>query len=429
MAAGSDGKSLGVRVAISLALIVFLLAAGVRGYYILLAMRKQSVRSDKAPPRTAVSVERVTRSRHQERLTGYGRARALRQSVVDAEVGGVIRSLAPQLEAGATVAAGAELVKLDAREYEAAVARAEARLKQAQAGAERQKSTLVNLEKQLEVTRTELDSSRRERDRLRDLARSGHASQSEYDEQRLRTAVVERSELALQERFGNAEADLLRAEAEIAAGEADVATARLDLERTVIRAPYAGEIVRRDAQIGSRVAPGEPLFEIVDTSRIEVPLSLPASRFGEVRVGAHAAIRLTESGRVVWEGGVARVSPGVNSDQRTFRCFLVVEAASRSPVPPGAFVVATVDGTVEEDVIVLPRAAFVGDVVYVAEPDGEQEGVFVARERRPKVRRMLPSVALVEEGLEVDEEVLVSNVEEVADGTRVRVIRLEPAER
>ena len=149
---------------------------------------------------------------------------------------------------------------------------------------------------------------------------------------------------------------------------------------------------------------------------------LGASRFGEVEVGATARVRLTEGGPVVWSGTVVRVSPTVNSKDRTFTVYLEVEAeGDRVPIAPGAFVLAEIDGRVHRDVIALPRIAFVGDSVYVAKE--EADGEAVVAERRPEVVRVLPEVALVRGGVEPGEKVILTNLEQIADGARVLLVR------
>ncbi|KAK0348413.1 hypothetical protein LTR94_037374, partial [Friedmanniomyces endolithicus] len=50
---------------------------------------------------------------------------------------------------------------------------------------------------------------------------------------------------------------------EVQAAEARVAQARLDLERTVVRAPVDGIVTRRNVQVGQRVAPGGVLMLVV----------------------------------------------------------------------------------------------------------------------------------------------------------------------
>jgi len=242
--------------------------------------------------------------------------------------------------------------------------------------------------------------------------------------------IREQALLVLKGRSTTAGVDEKTAAAEIAAARSALEKARHDLERAVVRAPYAGTIVERVAQPGERVTAGSPLFAIVDLRHVEIPVSLPASRHGEVAVGARAEVRLREGGDIAWEGAVSRVAPNVDPERRVFEVYLDVvapEGEIAAPIAPGTFVVATIAGRVTADVVAVPREAFVAGAMYVAEPDGPvDEGTgarpALIRERHPEVVRRMPDLVLVGDGLDGGELVVVTGVNEVAEGARVLVI-------
>ena len=172
--------------------------------------------------------------------------------------------------------------------------------------------------------------------------------------------------------------------------------------------------------VGARVAAGAQLLELVDPSRVEVAIRLGASRYGEVGAGSAVRLRLSDGGPVVWEGTVTRVAPEVDESDRTFAVYCEVSAEDTSaPVPPGAFVLAEVTGRSYDDVMPVPRTAFVEDSVYVAIPT-ESAGVAKVELRHPTIYRMLPDVALVKSGLSPGEAVILTNLDQVVEGVRVR---------
>jgi RND family efflux transporter MFP subunit len=273
--------------------------------------------------------------------------------------------------------------------------------------------------KKLALSREELAASEREVSRIQGLEGRGGATKSELDKERLRFLVRRGAILELEGRQASLEAQIERNRFESAEIETAVAEAQLDLARAVIHAPYAGVIVEKEVEVGARVAPGTVLFELVDLARIEIPVALPASRYGEVEVGAPASVRIG-TGVEPRRGTIARLAPRVSTEDRTFFAYVVLEnVAGTAPVPPGAFVTAQVDGRRFADVIVLPRTAFVGRQVYV-----HQSGV--ARVREPSVRYTLPHVLIADGGLEEGDELILTNLEEIADGTRVMPIRKKP---
>ena len=83
--------NLRLRILVSGALVVLLLLLGAGAFAGLMMLKKEPVKSGRKAPRTVVRVIAATRGGYQETLRGYGRARALRQSDVSAEVPGRYR--------------------------------------------------------------------------------------------------------------------------------------------------------------------------------------------------------------------------------------------------------------------------------------------------------------------------------------------------
>jgi membrane fusion protein (multidrug efflux system) len=335
-------------------------------------------------------------------------------------VAGMVRSVAPGLEAGMAVQADQELVRLDDRDLREAVQSVLARRDKTRAEAKRLATDLDTNGKKLELSREELAASAREVTRIEGLEGRGGATKSELDKERLRYLVRRGAVLDFEGRQASLEAQIERNRFESAEIEAAVADAQLNLTRAVIRAPYAGRVVDKAVEVGERVAPGTVLFGLVDLARIEIPVALPASRYGEVKIGAPASIRIG-TGAEPRVGTIVRLAPRVSDADRTFFAYVVIEnVAGTAPVPPGAFVTAHVDGRRFADVIVLPRTAFVGRQVYV-----HRDGV--AQVIEPSIRYALPHVLLADGGVEEGDELIVTNLEEIADGTRVTPIRQETA--
>ena len=79
-----------------------------------------------------------------------------------------------------------------------------------------------------------------------------------------------------------------------------------------------------------------------------------------------------------------------------------------------------VHGRKHPGVIPVPRQAFLGDRIFVAKPiPGSNESLIEVR--TPVITRLLPGAALVSTGLEDGEAFLITNIESVAEGSRVRI--------
>ena len=230
-----------------------------------------------------------------------------------------------------------------------------------------------------------------------------------------------RAKLSLESEIRQNADAVAAAEARQTALKRGVALAERAKARAQVRAPFAGRIEMRQVEIGERVKAGDPLFTIVDMSRMEVPIALPAGRYDEVVVGAEAKLYLPEHDEPLWTGVVARKAPAIETERRIFFAYLVVEgSAGENAVTPGAHLVGVVSGRQHEGVIPIPRRAFLTGRLFVAKP-GETEGTATVEERTPEVTRYLMGYGLVKDGLDAGEFVLITNLESVAEGSTVRI--------
>ncbi len=90
--------------------------------------------------------------------------------------------------------------------------------------------------------------------------------------------------------------------------------ARLDVERTVIRAPIDGVVARRQVQLGQRVAPGSPIMSIVPITQVYVDANFKERQLSRVRVGQD--VELTSDlygGDVTYHGKIVGLGGGTGS--------------------------------------------------------------------------------------------------------------------
>lgn len=101
---------------------------------------------------------------------------------------------------------------------------------------------------------------------------------------------------------------------EVAAARARLDRARLDLERTIIRAPVAGIVTRRQVQVGQRVQPGSALMSVVPVQDAYVDANFKEGELTEVRVGQPVELHSDLYGEdVIYHGRVEGLSGGTGS--------------------------------------------------------------------------------------------------------------------
>ncbi len=100
----------------------------------------------------------------------------------------------------------------------------------------------------------------------------------------------------------------------VLSAKAKLDDARLDLDRTVIRAPIDGIVTKRQVQIGQRVAQGTPIMTLVPLDKVYVDANFKERQLRRVKVGMPATVTADlYGGSVVYHGRVAGLSGSTGS--------------------------------------------------------------------------------------------------------------------
>jgi len=101
---------------------------------------------------------------------------------------------------------------------------------------------------------------------------------------------------------------------DVAAAKAALDQARLDLSRTVIRAPIDGVVTNRQVQVGQRVAAGNPVMTIVPVGTVYVDANFKEGQLARVRSGQPATLVSDLYGsKTVFHGRVLGFAGGTGS--------------------------------------------------------------------------------------------------------------------
>jgi len=142
-------------------------------------------------------------------------------------------------------------------------------------------------------------------------------------------ALVKQRELefAARDRLKNesyvSEAQLQEAAAQLEVAKAELARAELDIEYTVIRAPFDGALQDRMVEIGDYLKAGDPVATFVDERKLVVSADVSEFDANQVIKGNRASARLA-TGELV-EGRIRYVAPIADEATRTFRVELEID--------------------------------------------------------------------------------------------------------
>ena len=124
---------------------------------------------------------------------------------------------------------------------------------------------------------------------------------------------------------GSASGDLAASEAliagttqdtapDVAAARARVDQARIDLERTIIRAPIDGVVTNRQVQVGQRIQAGTPIMVLVPLATVYVDANYKESQFSRIRIGQPVELTSDFYGSdVVYHGRVIGLAGGTGA--------------------------------------------------------------------------------------------------------------------
>jgi RND family efflux transporter MFP subunit len=218
-----------------------------------------------------------------------------------------------------------------------------------------------------------------------------------------------------------------RAEADQAAASRDALRARL--ERTTIRAPFAGVLDDRLVEVGSMVSPGTPVARLVDLDPIKVTAGVPERYAADVQVGSTVSVTFDVLEDQEYEGRLTYVGAVVDRESRTFPVEFSLPNPGRVVKPEMVANVSLLRRQLD-DVVVVPQGSLVrvedGFVAFVVEED--EAGRPVARSRPVQLGPAQRGLAVIESGLSPGERLVVVGQQQVADGDRVRVVASSPDE-
>ncbi|MEZ5333015.1 MAG: efflux RND transporter periplasmic adaptor subunit [Thermoanaerobaculia bacterium] len=208
-----------------------------------------------------------------------------------------------------------------------------------------------------------------------------------------------------------------QAQARRDAARAQVAEQRVQLEHTVVSAPFEGLIVRRYVKFAESVAVNQALFRLSDFTPLLCPIQVPERELQRLHAGQRARIEVEAYPDRRFDGRVDRVSPVVDAATGTVRVTLEVDGDG--VLRPGMFASVYLETATREDALVMPRSALaldsLGDTVFVLD-EGKAE--------RRDVELGFREGALVEvlSGVEEGERVVTVGQDGLTDGTPVQVL-------
>ena len=380
------------RIQLKLLLTIITLVLGISGAMLLVKFKTKAISKPSERKLPNVKVLNTKTSSHTFKIVSQGTALPRTTILLISEVSGKVVSVSDKFNAGKFFQKDDLLLEIDPRDYELSLA--QARLKVAQA------------DLRLQMEEKEATVSRKEWKLLNQGEPTG-----------------------LQAR----EPQLAEARAALDAAKATEESAQRNLDRCTIRAPFDGMVSKANVRPGQFVSAGIQLGEIFATDVSEVRLPLSTSDLSFINLPKpNELLNIDKAPKVIlvnkvgeesqeWIGSIVRSEENVDPINRMVYVVAKVDdpyslkSNNKAPLRRGTFLKATINGRTAKKIIAIPRTALRGKGrVWIAE-----DGKLIYRKVKPVY--LDENLAIISEGIDSNEQIIVSLLAGVIDGMGIKI--------
>ncbi|MEQ8766857.1 MAG: efflux RND transporter periplasmic adaptor subunit [Planctomycetota bacterium] len=386
----SDPSPKGARVLVTVVVCIALAGAAGGAIYWIFAS-EPTAQSEGATRKTAALVETIVAERgtYRPRLEVLGRVDAARDIVLSPRVRGQVLAIESALLPGGRVTEGQALLRIDPADFQRALTARQGEMKQVEAELEIEKGYQIAARQEFELLGEEIDSANK--------------------------SLILR------------EPQIDSVQARLQSAKAAVEQAQLDLERATVVAPFDAQVLSRSVNVGSQVAPGDPLARLVGIDEYWILASVPLRDLRWLRfpdgeaTGSKVIVRHTTAWPkgAIREASLSRLIGTVDQETRLARVLVTVpdplgRETDGPPLILGTIVQLEIEGRPLEDVVRIEREHLrQDDTVWVMIEDAleirEVEVVFRDAEH-----------AFLSSGVEAGEHIVTTNLATVTEGLALR---------
>jgi len=309
-------------------------------------------------------------------------------------------------------------------------ARAVAQLKELQAGERPEtiavaKAVVSNFQGQLK-----LENQKR-------LRRASLYAEGAISREQLEEAVASFTSLEARLNAAQSELDRLEAgtrperieaqQASIQELDANIANIQIELNKSILKAPFTGTISQRQVDEGAVVEAGQSIFRLVEDRILEAHIGIPTNQSEQIKVGETFPLKI---GKNVYQAKVASLLPELDVDTRTLTAVLRLEPSTKRKIFPGQTAQLQLTQTVAKSGFWLPLKSLVrGEqglwYCYVAvktasDSDVTQtEPIFRIERRAIEVLHSNNNQVLIRGTLQPGEKVIANGIESLVSGQLV----------
>jgi len=386
-------------------------------------------------------------------VSGFGTVQPAKTWQAVVQAAGEVDYMHPGLKRGAIMPAGTEIIRISPRDYQLAIAQAQANIGRADAQIIEFDISEENTKASLEIERQSLEIRERELDRKEQLVRSGATSKTALDQETRDTLIQRKKVQDLENTLKLIPSQRAALVEQKKLNQIELEQARLNLDRTRIVLPFdarIGEVpveIAQYAQVGSTLVTADgiktaeveaqiPLARFSALARVAAgdaaPIGLTPETIGNVvkQLGFSATIHLNAGEtEIVWPATFSRVSDTIDLKTRSIGIIVTAQDTWKSAIPgqrpplsKGMFVEVKIRANKQTAQIVVPRAALHGQNLYLA----DKENRLVIKQVKTGLTQ--DGNIIVNSGIEAGDRIVVSDLLPAIEGMLLRVSRDETLE-
>ncbi|MBE2244033.1 MAG: HlyD family secretion protein [Burkholderiaceae bacterium] len=302
----------------------------------------------------------IERGALQAVVSSSGTINPVRQVSVGSQVSGQIVEMFADFNT--EVKKGQLIARLDPQVFEYKVRQAGADLEAARAAVVNAQAGAVAAAANVSKAQLDADNARRDLARKEDLLAQAFISQAEFETARNLSGTLGEALKVTQAQLAVARAQVTSAQAAVKQREAALAQAKVDLERTEIRSPVDGIVIKRSVDVGQTVAASlqaPELFIIArNLSDMQVEAAIDEADVARVHTGQRVTFTLDAVPGRTLEGRVEQIRKAALSAQNvvTYTVIIPFDNPGNSLLPGMTANVRIVVDT-RENVLKVPNAA------------------------------------------------------------------------
>ena len=223
-------------------------------------------------------------------------------------------------------------------------------------------------------------------------------------------------------------------EAQLKTSTTDLGALQAQIDRKVVKAPFAGRLGIRAVNLGQYLNPGTTLSVLEAIDSVYVDFSLPQQRLADIKVGTPVRVQLEDPKVPALDGIIAAVDPEVDATTRMMKVRASVPNKAEK-LRPGMFANVTVVMPNRGTVTVAPATALVhaayGDSVFVVEDKKDEAGhvvngadgkpAKVARQQFVRIGESRGDFVSVLDGVKAGQELVTSGAFKLRNGAGIVV--------